>query len=484
MYIGIDLGTSSVKLLLMNKTGSVINTVTKDYPLIFVKDTWIEQNPEDWFKSVLEGLKELVKGYEKSISAISFSGQMHGLVVLDENNNVIRPAILWCDQRTEKECIYLNEKIGKDFLLEHTGNIALTGFTLPKILWMKNNEPEKFKQISKVMLPKDYIVYKLSGKFVTDVSDASGMLILNVKDRKWSEEMIKISGLKKENFAEIHESYEQVGILKNEIAEKFNLNKGIKIIVGGGDQAIGAVGVGVVNSDYLSVALGTSGVVFSNSSNYTYDRNGRLHSFCHSSGEYHQMGVILSAASCLKWWVEEINKTKNYEKIIKEAEKSECSNLYFLPYLVGERTPHNDVNVRGAFIGLNINHKREDMTKAVLEGVAFALRDSYEILKEMKIKSKIIRLSGGGSRNTLWREIICNVFNLETEIVNSLDGPAFGAAIIATVGDGIYKNVNEACASIIKPLQRIYPNKGKTEYYDKKYNNFKKLYPILKEFYN
>lgn len=484
MYIGIDLGTSSVKLLLMQKNGDVIRTVSKDYPLIFVKETWIEQEPEAWFSSVFNGLKEIVKGYENKISAISFSGQMHGLVILDKEDKVIRPAILWCDQRTEKECIYLNEKIGKEFLLENTGNVALTGFTLPKILWIKENEPENFLKISKVMLPKDYIAYKLSGIFATDVSDASGMLALDVKNRKWSSEMIKISRLKEENFAKVYESYESIGHIKKEIAKELSLNKDIKIIIGGGDQAVGAVGMGVVNDNYISVALGTSGVVFANSSNYVHDKDGRLHSFCHASGKYHQMGVILSAASCLKWWVEEINKTSDYKMLIEEAKNSEAKDLYFLPYLVGERTPHNDVNVRGSFIGLNINHKRGDLTKAVLEGVAFALRDSYEILKEMNISSKVIRLSGGGAKNILWQEIICNVLGLEVETVNSLEGPAFGAAILASVGDKTFSNIDEACKKIIKPLNKIYPNEKEIEKYNKKYNNFKKLYPMLKEFYN
>ena len=483
MYIGIDLGTSSVKLLLMEKNGDVVKTVSKDYPLIFVKETWIEQKPEEWLESVFDGLKEIIKGYEKKISAISFSGQMHGLVILDKEDKVIRPAILWCDQRTEKECVYLNEKIGKEFLLRNTGNVALTGFTLPKILWVKENETKNFAKISKVMLPKDYIAYKLSGIFATDVSDASGMLILDVKNRKWSSEMIEISGLKEENFAKVYESYESIGNIKKEIAEKFGLNEDVKIVIGGGDQAVGAVGMGVVNDDYISVALGTSGVVFANNSDYVNDKDGRLHSFCHASGKYHQMGVILSAASCLKWWVEEINKTSDYNLLMEEAEKSEAKDLYFLPYLVGERTPHNDVNVRGSFIGLNINHKRGDMTKAVLEGVAFALRDSYEILKEMGIKSKTIRLSGGGARNILWREIICNIFNLETETVNSLEGPAFGAAILACVGDKAYQNVDEACKVIIKPLNRIYPNSEEVKKYNKKYEQFKKLYPMLKNFY-
>lgn len=484
MYIGIDLGTSSTKLLLMDRKGKVVKTVSRDYPLSFIKETWIEQKPEDWFNAVIDGLKEIVKGNEKELSAISFSGQMHGLVLLDEKDEVIRPAILWCDQRTEKECEYLNKKIGKEFLLKNTGNVALTGFTLPKILWVRENEPDKFEKIAKVMLPKDFIAYKLSGVFATDVSDASGTLFLDVSRRKWSDEMIKISGLRKENFPKVYESYEKVGTIKKDIAKILGLNENVKIVIGGGDQAVGAVGVGVVNDDYLSVALGTSGVVFANNSNYVHDKEGRLHCFCHASGKYHQMGVILSAASCLKWWVEEINKTDDYEMILKEAENSQPSDLYFLPYLVGERTPHNDVNVRGAFIGLNLNHKREDMTRAVLEGVAFALRDSYEILKEMGISGKKVRLSGGGARNILWRQIISDILGLEVETVNSLEGPAFGAAIIAAVGDGAYKDIDEACSSIIKSSDAVYPDEKMVEVYNIKYKKFKILYPMLKEFYN
>lgn len=484
MYIGIDLGTSATKILLMDRFGKVIKTINREYPLYFVKETWIEQNPNDWYKEIIKGLKEIIKGYEDKIKAISFSGQMHGLIILDKDDKVIRPAILWCDQRTEKECEFLNNEFGKKKLLKHTGNIALTGFTLPKILWLKNNEPDNFLKISKVMLPKDYIAYKLSGVFATDVSDASGMLLLDVEKRDWSEKMIGISKLKKENFAKIYESFEQIGYLKNDIKKELGIKNDVKIIIGGGDQAVGAVGIGVVSDDYLSVALGTSGVVFTNSEKYYCEKNGNLHSFCHANGGFHQMGVILSAASALKWWIEKINKTKDYEKLLDEAKNSNAKDLYFLPYLVGERTPHNNINVRGSFIGLNINHTRGDMTRAVLEGVSFALRDIYEILKNMGIKSKIVRIGGGGAKSILWRCIIANVFNLEVETVNSLDGPAYGAGILAMVGDGIYENVNLATKELIKPLEKIYPDKKEPLKYNKKYEKFRKLYPILKDFYN
>ncbi|MDP0492696.1 MAG: xylulokinase [Fusobacterium sp. JB021] len=483
MYIGIDIGTSSVKTLLMDSLGEVVRTSSREYPLVFVKDGWIEQHPSDWYEKTIESLKELVVGYENKIKAISFSGQMHGLVVLDENDEVIRPAMLWCDQRTEKECEYLNNDIGKKKLISLTGNIALTGFTLPKILWMKNNELDKFNKISKIMLPKDYIAYKLSGNFATDVSDASGTLMLDVKNRKWSCEMLKIAGIDESKLPKVYESYESIGTLTKKISDELGLNENIKIVIGGGDQAIGAVGLGVVSEENLSVSLGTSGVVFSNSDEYTFDDEARVHSFCNSASKYHQMGVILSAASCLKWWVENINKTDDYKVLMEEASKSENESIYFMPYLVGERTPHNDSNIRGSFVGLSAIDTRGDMTKAVLEGVSFALRDSYEILKEMKVKGNVIRLSGGGAKNKLWREIISNVFNLKVEILNSIEGPAFGASIIAAVGDEKYDNVKMACDSLIKVTEEIFPNEEKSKKYNEKYNKFKQLYPMMCEFY-
>lgn len=483
MYIGIDIGTSSVKTLLMDSLGEVIRTSSREYPLIFVKDGWIEQHPSDWYEKTIESLKELIIGYENRVKAISFSGQMHGLVVLDENDKIIRPAMLWCDQRTEKECEYLNNVIGKEKLINLTGNIALTGFTLPKILWMKNNEPHAFNKISKIMLPKDYVAYKLSGNFATDVSDASGTLMLDVKNRKWSYEMLKIAGIDESKLPKVYESYESVGTLSKKISDELGLNGDVKIVIGGGDQAIGAVGLGVVSEENLSVSLGTSGVVFSNSDEYTFDNEARVHSFCNSASKYHQMGVILSAASCLKWWVENINKTHDYKALMEEACKSENESIYFMPYLVGERTPHNDSNIRGSFVGLSAMDKRGDMTKAVLEGVSFALRDSYEILKEMKVKGNVIRLSGGGAKNKLWREIISNVFNLKVEIVNSIEGPAFGASIIAAVGDKKYDNVKIACDSLIKVTEEIFPNEEKVKIYNEKYKKFRKLYPMMCEFY-
>lgn len=483
MYIGIDLGTSAVKLLLMDKQGTVIRTVSKEYPLIFPQENWIEQDPDKWVEATFEGLKDISTGFEKEIKSISFSGQMHGLVILDSSNTVIRPAILWCDQRTEKECEFLNNEISEN-IIELTGNIALTGFTAPKILWVKNNEPKNFKKIHKIMLPKDYIAFKLSGVYSTDVSDASGMLILDVKNRTWSKQMLEILEISEQQLPKLFESYEVVGNISNNVAEELGLNKDIKIVAGAGDQAAGAVGVGVVKDGILSVALGTSGVVFANSSKYFADSQARLHSFCHGNGGYHQMGVMLSAAASLKWWIEEIQKSKNYSLLVEdEAMNSKFDNsLYFLPYLMGERTPHNDPKAKGTFTGLNIQHTRGDITRCVIEGITFGLKDSLELIKEMGVDATCARVSGGGAKSPFWRQMIADIFNIQVDTINSTEGPAFGAAILAAVGDGLFKDVNTACESLIKVVDSKFPKQESTILYNKKYENFKKLYPILKNF--
>lgn len=479
MYIGIDLGTSSVKLLLIDDKGKIRKEVTKEYPLYYPQENWSEQNPEEWYDKTFEGLKDLVMGYENEIKAISFSGQMHGLVLLDAEDKIIRPAILWCDQRTSLECDEINSYFGKD-ILKLTGNIALTGFTAPKILWVKKNEPENFKKIKKILLPKDYLAFKLSGIYSTDVSDASGMLLLDVNKRKWSKKMLDFFNVKEEQLPKLFESYEVVGTLKGNLKDKLNLKNDIKIVAGGGDQAVGAIGVGAVKEGVLSVALGTSGVVFASSSKYVVDKDGRLHSFCHGNGEYHQMGVMLSAAASLKWWIEDVEKTNNYSKLLLEAEEAKFDkNLHFLPYLMGERTPHNNPFARGSLTGLNIQHKRGDITRGILEGITFGLKDILEIIKDINIDVKSVRVSGGGAKSEFWQQMIANIFEVNVDIVNSTEGPAYGAAILAMVGDGIYKDVNTACSTLIKVINSKVPNKTLEKKYREKYEIFKKLYPLL-----
>ena len=482
MYIGIDLGTSAVKLLLMSSEGKVIRTVSKEYPLLFPKENWIEQNPDDWIEKTFEAFSEFTKEELSAVKAISFSGQMHGSVFLDIEDKVIRPALLWCDQRTVEECKNLNEKFGLK-LIELTGNIAITGFTAPKILWLKNNEPENFKKINKIMLPKDYLAFKLSGVYSTDVSDASGTLLLDVKNRKWCQELLETLNITEAQLPKLFESYECIGTIKKEIAEKYGFNKNVKIIAGGGDQATGAVGVGVVKDGVLSVALGTSGVVFANSSSYKVDNEARLHSFCHANGGYHQMGVMLSAAGALKWWIEGINKSKDYTQFVEEeAGKSKYDEkLLFLPYLTGERTPYNDPDARGAFVGLNIQHERADMTRSVLEGITFGLKDSLELIKAAGVYTDVARVSGGGAKSNFWKQMIADIFNLKVETINSTEGPAFGAAILAAVGDGYFSSVDEACEKLIQVIDTKYPNSRNIDFYEKKYQKFKKLYPLLKK---
>ena len=485
LYIGVDLGTSSVKLLLMDEEGDIKSIVTREYPLYFPKPGWSEQNPEDWYTALVDGVKELTKDVDKSeIEGISFSGQMHGMVILDENDKVIRPAILWNDGRTQAECDYLNNEIGREKISSYTANMALTGFTAPKLLWVRKHEPENFAKIKKIMLPKDYIAYKLSGVHCTDVSDASGMLLFDVKNKCWSKEMLDICGLKEEQMAKIHESYQVVGNMTKEAADALGLSTNVKVIAGGGDQAVAAVGTGTVGEGKCNVSLGTSGVVFISTKEFAVDENNALHAFAHADGKYHFMGVMLSAAASNKWWMDEIIGTKEYGKEQQAIKKLGENNVYFLPYLMGERTPHNNPNARGTFIGMTMDTTRVDMTQAVLEGVAFALRDSFEITKSLGVNIERIRINGGGAKSPLWCKIIADVLNVKVDKINSEEGPAFGAAILAAVGCGKYASVEEATSKLIKVIETTEQNSEEVELYHKKYEVFKQLYPTLKDMYD
>lgn len=400
LYIGVDLGTSAVKLLLMNGEGKIQKIVSKEYPLYFPNPGWSEQKPEDWWEGTMEGLKELLSECDKSqVAGISFGGQMHGLVILDKDDKVIRPALLWNDGRTYEECDYLNNVIGKDKLSEYTANISFTGFTAPKILWVKNKEPENFAKIAKIMLPKDYIAYKLTGVHCTDVSDASGMLLFDVKNRKWSKEMCDICGVTEDQLADIYESYESVGTVLPEIADILGISHDVKVAAGAGDNAAAAVGTGTVGDGMCNISLGTSGTIFISSEKFGVDKNNALHAFAHADGHYHLMGCMLSAASCNKWWMDEIIKTKDYGKEQENITKLGENHVYFLPYLMGERSPHNNPNARATFIGMTMDTSREDMTQAVLEGVAFGLRDSLEVARSLGINIERTKICGGGAKS-------------------------------------------------------------------------------------
>lgn len=484
IYIGIDLGTSAVKLIAMDETGKIQNSVSKEYPLYFPHPGWSEQNPEDWYAQVIEGLKELLLGIDKSkVAGIGFGGQMHGLVALDEQDCVIRPAILWNDGRTGKQTDYLNQVIGKEKLSQYTANIAFAGFTAPKLLWMREQEPENFQKIQKIMLPKDYIAYKLSGTFCTDYSDASGMLLLDVKNKAWSDEMIKVCGIRKEQLPHLYESYEVVGNLKPEIAEELELSSEIKIVAGAGDNAAAAVGTGTVGEGQCNISLGTSGTIFISSKEFRVDEHNALHSFDHADGNYHLMGCMLSAASCNKWWMEEILETQNFAEEQNAISKLGENNVFFLPYLMGERSPHNDPDARAMFVGMSMDTTREDMTQAVLEGVAFGLRDSLEVARKLGISLERTKICGGGAKSPLWKRIIANIMNLKVDVIETEEGPGYGGAILAAVGCGEFPDVETAVNQLIKIVDTVEPEPGLVAEYEEKYRKFSKFYPAVRELF-
>ncbi len=483
-YIGIDLGTSSVKILLVRRDGEIEKTVSREYPISYPHSGWSEQNPVDWYNQTIDGLKELLSGVDTdTVKGISFGGQMHGLVLLDENDEVIRPAILWNDGRTGAETAYLNEAIGQDKLMEYTANIAFAGFTAPKILWVKKNEPENFARIKKIMLPKDYLAYKLSGTFATDYSDASGMLLLDVENRCWSKEMCEICSVNSDTLPTIFESYEKIGTLLPEVGHELGLGE-ITIAAGAGDNAGAAIGTGISCAGDCNISLGTSGTVFISQDAFTKNDCGALHNFCHANGKYHLMGCILSAASCNKWWVEEILGSNDFKG--EEAGLDALlgkNDVYFLPYLMGERTPHNDVDAKGAFIGMRPSTTRKEMTLAVLEGVAFALRDSVELARESGVKIESTKICGGGAKSEVWRKIVANVLGIPVIRPLIEEGPSYGAAILAMVASGEYSSVSEATEKLVKNRDITYPVDEIQSLYNKKYENFKRLYPALKDVY-
>lgn len=485
LYIGVDLGTSAVKLLLMTAEGKIENIVSREYPIFFPHSGWSEQDPEDWWRAVSEGLRELTSSCDGSqIAGISFGGQMHGLVILDEKDRVIRPAILWNDARTTKETDYLNQVIGKDKLSQYTANIAFTGFTVPKLLWVRENEPDNFSRINKIMLPKDYIAYKLSGIFCTDVSDASGMLLMDVEHKCWSKEMMEICGVTDRQLARIRESTDVVGVLKPEAAKELGLPETVKVIAGAGDNAAAAVGTGTVGEGRCNISLGTSGTIFISSRQFGVDRNNALHAFAHADGCYHLMGCMLSAAACNKWWMEDIMGEHDFAKEQSAITKLGENNVYFLPYLMGERSPLNDPYARGTFIGLTMNTARADMTQAVLEGVAFAIRDSFEVARSLGIRIERSKICGGGARSPLWRRIIANVLNIGIDRIESEEGPGYGGAMLAAVGCGEYASVEEAAEKLVKIIDTIEPEPELAAKYEERYRRFQKIYPAVKELFS
>ena len=482
-YIGIDLGTSAVKLLLVDEKGAICGSVTKEYPLSFPQPGWSEQNPADWWKAVQHGILQLTEHLDKSqIRGIGCGGQMHGLVALDENDAVIRPAILWNDGRTAEETEYLNTVVGKEKLSALTANIAFAGFTAPKLLWMRKHEPENFARIKKIMLPKDYINYRLTGVHACDYSDASGMLLLDVANKRWSPEMLDICGVTEAQMPRLFESYEVIGTIQGFVSGALGLPRDCRVVAGAGDNAAAAVGTGTVGEGACNLSLGTSGTIFISSEHFGVDPNNALHAFAHADGHYHLMGCMLSAASCNKWFCDEILKSTDYagEQAPISKEKLGRNRVFFLPYLMGERSPINDTDARGTFVGMSMDTSRADMLQAVLEGVAFAIRDSFEVARSLGIDIRRSKLCGGGARSPLWRTIFANVLNIALDIPQTEEGPGYGGAMLAMVGCGAYASVEDCAGALVQVKETLEPDPELAARYEKRYQQFKAIYPAMK----
>ena len=485
-FIGVDLGTSAVKLLLIEESGRIAGSVSREYPLSFPHPGWSEQSPEDWWDAVVDGIGELTAGIDHGqIAGIGCGGQMHGLVALDEEDRVIRPAILWNDGRTAEETEWLNEEIGKERLSALTANIAFAGFTAPKLLWMRKHEPELFAKIAKIMLPKDYINYRLSGVHCCDYSDASGMLLLDVEKKQWSAEMMEICGVTESQMPKLFESFQAVGTVKSEVAQLLGLPEGCLVAAGAGDNAAAAIGTGTVGEGACNISLGTSGTIFISSEHFGVDPNNALHAFAHADGGYHLMGCMLSAASCNKWFCDEILGSTDYaaEQAGITEERLGRNLVYFLPYLMGERSPINDTNARSCFLGMSMDSTRQDMVQAVMEGVAYAIRDSFEVAKSLGITINASKICGGGAKSPLWRRIMANVLNIALEIPQTEEGPGYGGAMLAMVACGKYASVKDCCEALVHTTKTIEPEPEIAARYEAGYRKFKEIYPALKAWF-
>lgn len=484
--IGGDLGTSALKLILVNQNGEVVKEISKEYPLYIDENNgYSEQDPLDWKNALISGVKEIISGLYEDVVAISLDGQMHGLVSLDSSNNIIRNALLWNDNRSKKECDYLNNEIGKDFLLENTGNIAYTGFTLPKLLWVKNNEIDNYNKIDKILLPKDYLNFIMTGKKLSDPSDACGTLLFDVKNKKWSSNMCKKVNINENILPEILSSSSLIGQTSEEFNKEVNLNHSINVYMGGGDNALSAIGNGIVCNGDCNISLGTSGTILIATDSYYNQKEGTIHSFSSATNKYCQLACMLSSASSLKWLNDQVFKLKDYNLIQKEIQEKDIlnNNLYFLPYLVGERSPINDPYAKGTYIGLNPNTGRKEMTIALFEGVSFTFKDSFETLKEMGINIQESTLTGGGARSEIWCEILASVLNINLNIVNDSYGPSFGSALLALYGEKYFTSFMDIKKKFIKIKKTIKPNDKIVIHYKEKYQKYKKIYPALKNIF-
>ncbi len=498
IYLGIDIGTSATKTLAVREDGKILARASAEYPLLTPKPGWSEQEPEHWWKATVETIRQVLA--HKSVKAgdvkgIGLSGQMHGSVFLDAQHKVIRPALLWNDQRTQPECDQIEQLAGgRKKLIQMVANPALTGFTAPKILWLRNHERAHFDTLRQVLLPKDYVRFRLTGEFATEVSDASGTLLLDVRKRRWSNKLLDKLQLSSDLLPRVYESEEVSGQLTASVAKQLGLPAGVPVVGGGGDQAAGAVGNGIVKAGAISATMGTSGVVFAHSDEIQFDPQGRVHTFCHAvRGKWHIMGVVLSAGGSLQWFRDELcqgekeearrKKVDPYELITAAAASAPAGSegLYFLPYLTGERTPHADASARGAWIGLSRRHTKGHLARAVMEGATYAMRDSLEIIRELGVPIAQIRLSGGGAKSAFWRQMQADVYGQKVYTINADEGPAFGVALLAAAGTGAYKDVVEACARTIETVTTTPPDRKAKRDYDRFYPEYGRLYRSLRK---
>lgn len=494
--LGLDVGTTGVKTLLVKDSGDVVASATSEYPMQTPKPLWAEQAPEDWWSATklsIRGVLSQAAVKPEDVKGIGLTGQMHGLVMVDKNREVLRPCIMWNDQRTGAECEAITKKVGLRRLMELTGNPVFPGFTAPKILWVRENEPQVFRRASHVLLPKDYIRLRLTGEFATDVSDASGTSLLNVRERRWCEEILTALDIPIEWMPGLHESTEITGQVARKVTEETGLRPGTPVVAGGGDQAAGAVGNGIVSLGVVSVTLGTSGVVFAHTDQVAVEKEGRLHAFCHAvPNAWHVMGVTLAAGGSFRWFRDTLGDSERgralqsgvdpYEILTEEAERAPAGSegLIFLPYLTGERTPYADPSAKGAFVGLTVRHSRAHVIRSVLEGVAFSLRDCLELIQALGLRIDEIRISGGGARSLLWRQILADVFGNELTVLSSTEGAPFGAALLAGVGTGVYQTVAEACKDTVKVAARIEPDASRARTYESLYDIYRGMYRTLK----
>lgn len=486
-YLGVDVSTTSSKALLIDGRGRVAAVASSPHTLQTPKPLWSEQDPEEWWTATRNSLREVLRQAGVTgdqVHAIGLTGQMHGLVTLDATGKVLRPAILWNDQRTQAQCDEIHRRIGKERYIQITGNVALTGFTAPKILWVQENEPEIYARIAHILLPKDYVRYRLTGAFAMDKADGSGTALFHLASRTWSPEVLAALQIDPAWLPETFEGPDVTGTLSADVAPDLGLKPGTPVMAGGGDQAAGAVGVGAVEPGIVALSLGTSGVVFASTPSPLIEPNGLLHAFCHAvPGAWHLMGVMLSAAGSLQWYRDTLAPGVSFDDLVAEASSAPAGSegLLFLPYLSGERTPHPDPLARGAFIGLTLRHTRAHMTRAVLEGVAFGLKDSFELIRDAGLGDIAqVRGTGGGMKNPLWRQILASVLGVELVQVNATEGAAFGAALLAGVGSGVWPSVREACKQAIAITGNTRPNPAESEIYRRVYPMYKGLYPTLK----